>query len=406
MAEIIRMPKMSDTMQEGIIARWLKKVGDTVKSGDVLAEVETDKATMELESYDDGILLYIVEPNKSIAVNGIIAIIGEKDTDISKILSNNNDNTFSKSNEKLVEKTIAFVSEKITTQSESRIKISPIARKIATEKNIDIQKLQGSGDNGRIIKRDIETLSAQSLTVKPIGIIQETQNVHLQESFEDVANSSMRKTIAKRLSESKSTAPHFYLTIEICMDKAIDARNSLNADSPIKISFNDIIVKASATALGQHKDINAAWLGDTIRKNHHIHIGVAVAIPDGLLVPIVRFANTKSLSQISAEIKDLGQKAKEKKLQPADWEGSTFSISNLGMFGIDEFTAIINPPNACILAVGGIKQTPIIKNGQIVIGNMLKVTLSCDHRVVDGAMGATFLATLKKLIEDPIKILL
>ena len=296
--------------------------------------------------------------------------------------------------------------EKVSSQTESRIKISPIARKIAVEKNIDIKKLQGSGDNGRIIKRDIEILDTQTSPIKIADAIKGIGNNNLQESFEDSTISSMRKTIAKRLSESKFTSPHFYLTIEICMDKAIEARNSLNADSSVKISFNDLIIKASATALHQHRDINSSWLGDKIRKNHHIHIGVAVAVPDGLLVPVVRFANTKSLSQISAEVKDLGQRAKEKKLQPADWEGSTFSISNLGMFGIDEFTAIINPPNACILAVGGIKQTPIVKNGQIVIGNMLKVTLSCDHRVVDGATGAVFLATLKKLIEDPIKILL
>lgn len=425
-ATVVTMPKMSDTMTEGVIASWLKKVGDTVKSGDILAEVETDKATMELESYEDGTLLYIgVEAGKSVEVDGVIAIIGEKGADYEKLLKAH----------KAGKKEDAGAEEKKEAQSESgsgssspdtgkredksaakesagdngRLKISPLAKKMAEEKGYDIRQISGSGDGGRIVRKDVESFkpSAQPSAAAP-G--KEAQKVVLpqvvgEESFEEVNVSQMRKTIAKRLAESKFTAPHFYLTMEINMDRAIEARTSLNELSPVKISYNDMVIKACAAALRLNPDVNVSWKGDKIRKNHHIHIGVAVAVSEGLLVPVVRFADNKSLSHISAEVKELGQKAKDKKLQPSDWEGNTFSISNLGMFGIDEFTAIVNPPDACILAVGGIKETAVVKNGQLVPGNVMKVTLSCDHRVVDGATGAAFLQTLKKFLEDPIKLL-
>ena len=394
MAEIIRMPKMSDTMEEGVISSWLKKVGDQVKSGDILAEVETDKATMELESYDDGVLLHIgIKNGESVPVNGVIAIIGEKDEDIKEIL---------KEEETKEEETIKI--PKIDDISkDKRLKASPLAKKIAEEKGINLTNIKGSGDGGRIVKKDIENnkeiISSRNSTniilPKTIG----------EESFDEVPISQMRKTISKRLSESKFSAPHFYITMEINMDNCIEGRKKINETSEVKISFNDIIIKATAAALRKHPMINSNYLENKIRTNHHIHIGVAVAVKDGLLVPTIKFADNKSLSHISLEVKDLANKAKNKNLQPSDWEGNTFTISNLGMFGIDEFTAIINPNDSCILAVGGIKNTPIIKNGEIVAGNLMKVTLSCDHRIVDGAMGSAFLQTLKELIEDPIKIL-
>jgi pyruvate dehydrogenase E2 component (dihydrolipoamide acetyltransferase) len=395
MAEIIRMPKMSDTMEEGVISSWLKKVGDQVKSGDILAEVETDKATMELESYDDGILLHIgIKSGESVPVNDVIAIIGEKGENIKEIL---------KEEETKEEETIKI--PKIDDISkDKRLKASPLAKKIAEEKGINLTNIKGSGDGGRIIKKDIEEnteiISSQNSTniilPKTIG----------EESFDEVPISQMRKTISKKLSESKFSSPHFYITMEINMDNCIAGRRKINETSEIKISFNDIIIKATAAALRKHPMINSSYLEDKIRTNHHIHIGVAIAVKDGLLVPIIKFADNKSLSHISLEVKDLANKAKNKNLQPSDWEGNTFTISNLGMFGIDEFTAIINPNDSCILAVGGIKNTPIIKNGEIMPGNLMKVTLSCDHRIVDGAMGSAFLQTLKELIEDPIKILL
>ena len=394
MAEIIRMPKMSDTMEEGIISSWLKKVGDKVNSGDILAEVETDKATMELESYDDGILLHIgVKNGESVPVNDVIAIIGEKGENIKEIL---------KKEETKKEETIT-IPEINDISKDKRLKASPLAKKIAEEKGINLTNIKGSGDGGRIIKKDIEEnteiISAQSSTniilPKTIG----------EESFDEVPISQMRKTISKRLSESKFSSPHFYITMEINMDNCIEGRKKINETSEVKISFNDIIIKATAAALRKHPMINSSYLEDKLRTNHHIHIGVAVAVKDGLLVPIIKFADNKSLSHISLEVKNLANKAKNKNLQPSDWEGNTFTISNLGMFGIDEFTAIINPNDSCILAVGGIKNTPIIKNGEIVPGNLMKVTLSCDHRIVDGAMGSAFLQTLKELIEDPIKIL-
>ena len=409
MAEIIRMPKMSDTMEEGIISSWLKKVGDKVNSGDILAEVETDKATMELESYDDGILLHIgVKNGESVPVNNVIAIIGEKGENIKEILKKEETKEEetkeeeTKEEETKEEETIT-IPEIDDISKDKRLKASPLAKKIAEEKGINLTNIKGSGDGGRIIKKDIEEnteiISAQSSTniilPKTIG----------EESFDEVPISQMRKTISKRLSESKFSSPHFYITMEINMDNCIEGRKKINETSEVKISFNDIIIKATAAALRKHPMINSSYLEDKLRTNHHIHIGVAVAVKDGLLVPIIKFADNKSLSHISLEVKNLANKAKNKNLQPSDWEGNTFTISNLGMFGIDEFTAIINPNDSCILAVGGIKNTPIIKNGEIVPGNLMKVTLSCDHRIVDGAMGSAFLQTLKELIEDPIKIL-
>lgn len=420
-ATIVRMPKMSDTMTEGTISSWLMKVGDTVKSGDILAEVDTDKATMELESYDDGILLYkAVEAGKSVAINEIIAIIGEKDTDIDMLLkAYSSEQTEKKPVEKHQNSSVpqpVAVTDKPTqitvpvSNTNDRVIASPLAKKLAQEKGFDISQITGSGDGGRIIKRDVEVFipSAQPIPTQESSAINliTLPTVASEESYEEIPVSQMRKVIANRLSESKFNSPHFYLTIEINMDKAIEARKSINEISPVKISFNDIIIKAVATSLRQHPNVNLSWLGDKIRKNHHIHIGVAIALEEGLLVPVIKFADNKSLSHISTEVKNLSIKARNKKLQPSDWEGNTFTISNLGMFGIEEFTAIINPPDACILAIGGIKQIPIVKNGEIIPGNIMKVTMSCDHRVVDGAVGSAFLKTLKELLEDPVKILI
>ncbi|GCC49895.1 pyruvate dehydrogenase complex dihydrolipoamide acetyltransferase [Chryseotalea sanaruensis] len=418
-AEIVLMPKMSDTMNEGVIAAWHKKVGDTVKTGELMAEIETDKATMEYESYNTGTVLYIgADAGKSIAVNGVLAIVGEKGADWATLLKAHEAKGKGEaqpakaeapgaSNNDATSKNTAVVEEHSTN---GRIKASPLAKSMAKEKGYDLNQIKGTGDNGRITKQDIENFkpgAAPSATKSAsAGAAVVLPTVVGQESFEEVAVSQMRKVIAKRLSESMYTAPHFYLTMEINMDKAIEARKSINEISPVKVSFNDLVLKAAAAALRQHPDVNVSWLGDKIRKNNHIHIGVAVAVKDGLLVPVVRFADNKSLSHISAEVKDLAQRAHDKKLQPKDWEGSTFSISNLGMFGIDEFTAIINPPDACILAVGGIKETAVVKNGQLVPGSVMKVTLSCDHRAVDGAVGSAFLKTLKGLLEDPVRILI
>ena len=426
MAEIIRMPKMSDTMEEGVIASWLKKVGDEIKSGDILAEVETDKATMELESYDDGTLLHIgIKDGESVPVNGIIAIIGEKDEDISEILNEASSDSSNKEEEKepLVEENIDKKDEEVKDEeinkdisdsikeventenisSNGRTKASPLAKKIALEKGIDLKNIQGSGEGGRIIKKDLESIPSEDANIPSQKI--DLPKIIAEESYDEIAVSQMRKTISKRLSESKFTAPHFYLTMEINMDNCIEGRKKINETSQVKISFNDIILKACASALRKHPMVNSSLIENKIRKNHHIHIGVAVAVDEGLLVPVIRFADNKTLTHISLEVKDLADKAKEKKLQPSDWEGNTFTISNLGMFGIEEFTAIINPNDSCILAVGGIKNTPVVKNGEIVPGNIMKVTMSCDHRLVDGATGAKFLKTLKELLEDPIKIL-
>ena len=407
MAEVIRMPKMSDTMTEGVIVSWLKKVGDDVKPGDILAEVETDKATMELENYVKGTLLHIGIPaGGSVPVDALIAIVGQKGDDISALLSGASAPvTTSKIEDAKVEKvtTPAPSAPIANTSNDSRVKASPLAKKIADEKGIDINSVSGSGDGGRIVKRDVETFTPSSKGGSKINITLPT--VIGQESFEEVPVSQMRKVIARRLSESKHTAPHFYLTMSINMDKAIEARKSMLEYSPVKISVNDIIIKAVAGALRKNPAANASWLGDKIRYNHHINIGVAVAIEDGLIVPVVKFADSKSLSHISAEVKELAEKAKNKKLQPNEFEGNTFTISNLGMFGIDEFTAIINSPDACILAVGAAKETVIVENGQMKIANVMKVTLSCDHRVVDGAVGSAFLKTLKELLENPVKLL-
>ena len=427
MAEIIRMPKMSDTMEEGVIASWLKKVGDEIKSGDILAEVETDKATMELESYDDGTLLHIgVKDGDSVPVDGVIAIIGEKGEDVNEILKDVDSDSSEveeikeikeiKEESTPIEKVeeikddnkeivITEPTKIVSELKDERIKASPLAKKLANEKGIDISNISGSGDGGRIIRKDIENYKDVSTSsnepVKEITL----PKIHSEESFEELPVTQMRKTISKRLAESKFSAPHFYLTMEVDMENCIEGRKKINESSDIKISFNDIILKACAVALRKHPMVNSSFLTDKIRINHHVHIGVAVAVDEGLLVPVVRFADNKSLSHISAEVKSLAKRAKEKQLQPSDWEGNTFTISNLGMFGISEFTAIINPNDSCILAVGGIKNTPVVKKGEVVPGNIMKLTLSCDHRLVDGATGAAFLQTLKELIEDPIKIL-
>lgn len=426
MEEVVLMPRLSDTMTEGVIAGWNKNVGDAVKKGDVLAEIETDKATMELESYKNGKLLYQgAAKGEKIAVNDLLCIIGEEGkVDVNAIVAAAKGGTGAAPEAKTAEgtpeakpvpDTAGKEQEQPTTDTTSengRVKASPLAKKLAAEKGIDIKKVSGSGDGGRIVKSDIDNYTPGTETpvskqeaqpsamggqaVAPAGVV----------SFDEVPVSQMRKVIAKRLAESKFSAPHFYVTIVIDMDKAVEGRARMNETAKVKISFNDFVLKACALALRQHPAVNSSWLGDKIRVNHHINIGVAVAVEDGLLVPVVRFADMKSLSQIGAEVKDLAQKAKDKKLQPSDWEGNTFTISNLGMFGVDEFTAIINPPDACILAVGGISQVPVVKNGTVVPGNVMKVTLSCDHRVVDGATGAAFLQTLKGLLEEPLRMLI
>jgi pyruvate dehydrogenase E2 component (dihydrolipoamide acetyltransferase) len=434
-ASLITMPKMSDTMSEGTIAAWHKKVGDPVKSGDILAEVETDKATMELEAYEDGTLLYIgVKEGESVAIDGIIAVIGEKGAEYQKLIdaesrkaktaspasdSSTSEPVSRQAAEKLQEIPVVERSEPKeepvkSARTDGKIKASPLAKKLAKDLGYDLSKINGSGDFGRIIKRDVEAYTPaaeEPVSASVPASAEKTVPVQLpkivgEESFEEISVSQMRKTIARRLAESKFTAPHFYLTMEINMDKAIEARKSMNEVAPVKISFNDLVIKAAASSLRRHPKVNASWLEDKIRFNHHIHIGVAVAVDEGLLVPVVRFADNKSLSHISVEVKELGEKARNKQLQPSEWEGNTFTISNLGMFGIEEFTAIINPPDACILAVGGIKQTAIVKDGQLVPGNVMKVTLSCDHRVVDGATGAAFLSTFKEILEDPVRILI
>jgi len=417
MEEVVLMPRLSDTMTEGVIASWAKKVGDTVKKGDLLAEIETDKATMELESYKNGTLLYTgAEKGQKIAVNDLLCIIGEKgkvdvDAIVAAVKAGGGAAPAAAAPEPETESAaVAESTSESAAASNGRIKASPLAKKLAAEKGIDLAKVHGSGDGGRIVKADVDnyepSAAPAAATAAPAVKTAPVPTVPAgQVSFEDVPVSQMRKVIAKRLAESKFTAPHFYLTMSIDMDKAVESRAKINETAPVKISFNDMVVKACAIALKQHPAVNSSWMGDTIRKNHHVNIGVAVAVEDGLLVPVVRFADSKSLSQIGAEVKTFAQKAKDKKLQPADWEGNTFTISNLGMFGIDEFTAIINPPDACILAVGGISQVPVVKKGAIVPGNIMKVTLSCDHRVVDGATAAAFLQTLKGLLEEPLRML-
>jgi len=415
------MPKLSDTMTEGVVAEWHKKVGDKVKTGDLLAEIETDKATMEFESFQEGVLLHIgVEKGKSAPVDSILAILGKEGEDISELLKGGSSGAKTeapaekkedtgkepepgkeKSSEKDsgkadTENKKETAGEKSAADSDSRVKASPLARSMAKEKGVDLSKIKGTGDGGRIIRKDIEAYKPGAGG---------SSSAAGEESYTEVSVSQMRKTIARRLAESKFSAPHFYLTMEIDMDQAMAARKAMNEALDTKISFNDIVIKAAAMALRKHPAVNSSWLGDKIRYNNHVNVGVAVAIPDGLVVPVVRFADTKTLTQISAEVKDFAQRAKDKKLQPDEMQGNTFSISNLGMFGIEEFTAIINPPDACILAVGGIRQTPVVKNGQIVPGNVMKVTLSCDHRAVDGATGADFLRTLKAMVENPVMML-
>ena len=455
MEEVVLMPRLSDTMTEGVIASWQKNVGDDVKKGDILAEIETDKATMELESYKDGKLLYQgAKAGEKIAVNELLAIIGKEGFDINKVIAaakggaTQQQETVAKDNadQQKAEGDVSNTQssgvpqQKVESKApeqevvnEGRIFASPLAKKLAEEKGIDLKYVKGSGDNGRITKNDIDGYKAPAAAEQKAtssepqvqavsneqkqeapATIQQPQKqqpatvapaVYGKEDFEEVPVSQMRKTIAKRLAESMFTAPHFYLTMSIDMDACVAARKRINDLSPVKISFNDMVLKAVAIALKQHPKVNSSWLGDKIRINHHVSIGVAVAVDEGLLVPVVRFADTKQLSQIATEVKTLADKAKNKKLQPAEWEGSTFTISNLGMFGIDEFTAIINPPDSCILAVGGIAQVPVVKNGAIVPGNIMKVTLSCDHRVVDGATGSAFLQTLKSLLEEPLRML-
>lgn len=400
MAEAIRMPLLSDTMKEGVIAAWHKKVGDKVKGDDVIADVETDKATMEVMPYVDGVLLYIgVETGKAAKVNGIIAIIGKEGEDFKSLLDAEVPSEApTTAPEEVKEASTAAVVETVVeeTHSDDRIKASPLAKKIAQEKGINLVSVAGSGDGGRIIKRDIDnyTPSATKQTV-----FNEASGV---EGFVDQPLSQMRKIIAQRLSDSMFTAPHFYLKMTVNMDNAMDARKAMIEATGTKISFNDIIIKAVAASLRKHPAANSSWMGDFIRQNKHIHIGTAVAIEDGLIVPVIKFADQKTITQIADEAKSLAEKARTKKLQPPEFTGNTFTISNLGMMDIDEFTAIINPPDACILAVGKIAATPVVKDGQILVSNLLKLTLSCDHRVVDGSVGAQFLKTLKFYLENPV----
>lgn len=412
MAEIVRMPKLSDTMTEGVVAKWHKKIGDKVKNGELLADIETDKATMEFESFQDGVLLHIgVEEGKGAPVDSILAILGNAGEDVSALLKADHAAPAVAAKEEVPSGTPAPAAAASTPATapvavsvqDGRLKASPLAKKMAEEKGIDIRAVKGSGDDGRIIRRDIENFKETAKTTKPAFV--GAQSVLGQESFSEEPVSQMRKTIARRLSESKHTAPHFYLKLDIDMEKAWEARAAMNEISPSKISFNDIVIKAVSMALRQHPKVNSSWLGDKIRYNNHVHIGVAIAVEEGLLVPVVRFADQKSLSQIATEVKDYGKKAKEKKLQPSDWEGNTFTISNLGMFGIDDFTAIINTPDACILAVGAIRDTPVVKNSAVVPGKLMTVSLSCDHRVVDGSIGAAFLQTLKSYLENPVMLL-
>jgi len=440
MAKAIRMPLLSDTMKEGVIAEWHKKVGDTVKSDDVIAEVETDKATMEVMPYVDGTLLYIgVEKGKGVPVNGIMAIIGKPGEDFQPILD------AEKGGQKTAEAVPAEAAaapetakkesapaqpapppapvpsqpvqaenkEQPATETDDRIKASPLAKKLADEKGLNIQEIKGTGDSGRIIKRDVDSYTPAPAQQAPAANqqVQKAPAPVLQampageEGHTDIPLSQMRKIIAKRLAESKFSAPHFYLTMTITMDKAIDARKAINDLSPVKVSFNDLVIKACAMALRRHPAVNSSWMGDFIRQNHHIHIGTAVAVEEGLIVPVIKFADQKSLSQIAQEASTLIEKARTKKIQPQEFTGNTFTISNLGMMDIDEFTAIINPPDSCILAVGRIAATPVVENGAVVIRQLMKITLSCDHRSVDGAVGSRFLQTLKTHLENPVTML-
>ena len=412
--EVVKMPRLSDTMEEGTVASWLKGVGDTVEEGEILAEIETDKATMEFESFYAGELLHIgVQVGESAAVDSLLAIIGPSGTDVAAVLAAASSADTPKTEEpkttttdappttttkpsEAVEKAVAQAS----ANSNQRIMASPLAKKMAAEKGIDLRQVQGSGEHGRIVKRDIEQFVPSAATSAapfvPKG----------QESSEDIPNSQMRKVIAKRLAESKFSAPHYYLSVEFDMDAAIAFRKQYNELPDTKISFNDIVVKATALALKQHPQVNSRWYDDRMQLNHHVHIGVAVAVPDGLVVPVVRFADEMALPQIGTQVKDYAVRARDKKLTPDEMEGSTFTISNLGMFGIDEFTSIINQPNSAILSVGAIVQKPVVKDGEIVVGSTMKLTLACDHRTVDGATGAQFLQTLREYIEQPLRLVI
>ncbi|MBX2923355.1 MAG: pyruvate dehydrogenase complex dihydrolipoamide acetyltransferase [Chitinophagaceae bacterium] len=416
---VIRMPLLSDTMTEGKIVQWNKKVGDKVKSDDNLADVETDKATMEVVGYADGTLLYTgVAEGEAAKVNDVIAIIGKEGTDIGGLVESLKNPQGGSGAAKAAEAKAAAaapqaVAETGTTAGSSdngRIKASPLAKKIAKDKGVDLKLVQGTGDGGRIVKKDIDNYTPAAVAkggdaAKAVPSVAAFKPASDAEGYTDISLSQMRKAIARRLSESKFSAPHFYLTMEITMDNAMAARAQMNELSPVKISFNDMVVKAAALALRKHPAVNSSWMNDTIRQWHHVHIGIAVAIEDGLIVPVVRFADQKSLSQIAAESKELSGKARNKKLQPNEFSGNTFTISNLGMMDIDEFTAIINPPDSAIMAVGRIKETVIKKGDGFAVSNVMKITLSCDHRSVDGAVGAAFLQTFKKYLENPVTML-
>ncbi len=430
MAIVINMPRLSDTMTEGVVAKWHKKIGDTVNEGDLLAEIETDKATMEFEAFpgQEGKLLYIgTGEGETAPVDTVLAILGDEGEDIEALKAGDAAPAEAPAEEVAPEpveapepaeapapapapvpSSAAALAPAAPVTTDSGVKASPLARKLAADRGIDLNMVQGSGDHGRIVKRDVDSFNPAFHTSAQPGAAAAAPAPSAPagvENYTDYPVSQMRKVIAKRLSESKFTAPHFYVTMDIDMDNAIAARKAMNASGEVKISFNDLVVKATALALKKHPAVNSSWMEDFIRINDHVHIGVAVAIEDGLLVPVLRHADQMALSHISTSVKDLAGKAKDKKLQPSDWEGNTFTISNLGMFGVEEFTAIVNPPDAGILAVGGIKQVPVVKDGQVVPGNVMKVTLSLDHRVADGASGAAFLQSLKAYLENPVTML-
>lgn len=421
---VIAMPRLSDTMEEGTVASWLKNVGDKVEEGDILAEIETDKATMEFESFYEGVLLYVgIAEGESAKVDSLLSIIGPKGTDVSTIVAAHKEGNLTSNDSKIDPKTTTVeaietientLETSSTTNTGGRIFASPLAKKIAKDKGINLSEVKGTGENGRIVKRDVENYTPSSIPSEtPTTVSKPDQSSSPlaaytpagEESFEDVTNSQMRKVIAKRLGESKFTAPHYYLTIELDMDNAIASRKTINSLPETKVSFNDMVVKACAMALKKHPKVNTSWNGDTTRYNNHIHVGVAVAVDDGLLVPVLKFTDQMSLTQIGGNVRDLAGKARNKKIAPNEMEGSTFTISNLGMFGIQEFTSIINQPNSAILSVGAIEQKPVVKDGQIVVGNTMKVTLACDHRTVDGATGAQFLQTVRAYIENPVTML-
>ena len=414
--KVVTMPRLSDTMTTGTVATWLKKVGDTVKEGDILAEIETDKATMEFESFNSGTLLYVgIQEGDSAPVDAVLAILGPAGTDVSQIAANYKVGAVAeatKVEEKAISQVVTTSNQQQTTNNTDRIFASPLAKKIAHDKGINLSNVTGSGENGRIVKSDVENFTPSAASsVQPVSEAMNTVSnvkrfVPAGEVFkEEITNSQMRKTIARRLSESKFTAPHYYLTIELDMDNAIASRNMINGLPDTKVSFNDMVIKASAMALKKHPQVNSQWREDAMVINHHVDIGVAVAVEDGLMVPVLKFTDQMSLTQIGASVKDLAGKAKSKKIQPAEMEGSTFTISNLGMFGIQSFTSIINQPNSAILSVGAIIEKPVVKNGQIVVGNTMTVTLACDHRTVDGATGAQFLQTFKSFMENPVTML-